>query len=101
MKVEELDCGNREVVRLDGKQANVKSVSPGTEMCYQAGGMDELAQYSEVTSSVLETQLVFTQGDLIPSGYVMYFAGAGGVATLNRSANCCNVSGPTLEQQLS
>jgi hypothetical protein len=56
MKVEELDCGNCEIARFHGKEADVKSVSPRTETCYQADGMDELAQHSEVQSSVPEVK---------------------------------------------
>ena len=56
MKIEELDWGNCEVARFHGKEADVKSVSPRTEMCYQADGMDELAQHSEVRSSVSEVK---------------------------------------------
>ena len=56
MKVKELDWGNCEIARFHGKEADVKSVSPRTEMCYQADGMDELAQHSEVRSSVSEVK---------------------------------------------
>jgi hypothetical protein len=56
INVEELDCGNCEIARFHGKEADVKSVSPRTETCYQADGMDELAHPSEVRSSVSEVK---------------------------------------------
>ena len=56
MKVEERDRGNCEVARLCGKEAEVKSVSPRTGTRYEADGVDELAQHSEVRSSASEVQ---------------------------------------------
>ncbi|MEO0797076.1 MAG: hypothetical protein AAFX93_18120 [Verrucomicrobiota bacterium] len=50
----ELDNGNCVIVRLRGKEAYVKDVSLRTGTRYQADGVDELAQHSEVLSSTPE-----------------------------------------------
>lgn len=56
MKIKEPDRGNRKVARLCGKEAEVKSVSPRTGTRYEADGVDELAQHSEVRSSASEVK---------------------------------------------
>ena len=48
------DQGNCGVVRLRGKEAYVKDVSPRTGTWYKADGMGELAQHSEALSSLPE-----------------------------------------------
>jgi hypothetical protein len=68
INVEELDCGNCEIARFHGKEADVKSVSPRTETCYQAAGMDELAQHSEVQSSVPLREFSAVKGSVPESG---------------------------------
>jgi hypothetical protein len=50
----ELDYGNCKIVRVCGKEAYVKDVSPRTGTWYKADGMVKLAQHSEGQSSVAE-----------------------------------------------
>jgi hypothetical protein len=50
-KIQALDEGNRAVARPRGKEAGVKTASPRTEMCSEAGGPDELAPHNEVPDS--------------------------------------------------
>lgn len=56
MEIEEQDEGNGEVVRLDRKEAVVKSVSSGIRTCYEAVDVDERAAYREVQSSASEVK---------------------------------------------
>ena len=83
-KERKLDYGNCEVVRLRGKEAYVKDVSPRTETEYKADGMGELAQHSEARSSVPEVNSgvvhrnnVFLPGEaLLPGGTGFRHCGA-------------------------
>ena len=63
MKVEELDRGNCKTARFCGKEAEVKPVSLRTETCYEADGVDELAQHSEVPSSAPEVKREVVRGN--------------------------------------
>jgi len=63
MKIEELDWGNCKTARFCGKEAEVKPVSSRTETCYKADGVDELAQHSEVQSSMPEVKHGVVRGN--------------------------------------
>ena len=56
VKTKALDKGNCAVARPGGKEAGVKPTSPRTEMGYEAGGVDELAQQSEVPVSASQVK---------------------------------------------
>ena len=58
-----LDQGNCGIARSRGKEAEVKPVRRRTEMPYQAGGADELAQHSEVRCSAPEVDDPVAQGE--------------------------------------
>src|ERR1017187_9690804 len=51
-KTKALDEGNCAAARPGGKEAGVKTASPRTETCFEAGGGDELAQHNEVLDSL-------------------------------------------------
>ena len=56
MKVKALDKSNCAAVRLGGKEAGVKAMSPRTETGYEAGDADELVPHNEVLVSASQVK---------------------------------------------
>ena len=56
MRTKALDESNRVAARPGGKEAVVKTASPQTETCFEAGGGDELAQHNEVMDSLRQVK---------------------------------------------
>ncbi len=74
-KIKALDESNRAAARPGGKEAGVKTASPRTETCFEAGGGDERAQHREVLDSlpqvkhgVVPGKLTRLLGETCPAG---------------------------------
>lgn len=67
-KLKELADGNCVIVRLRGKEAYGKDMSPRTGTSYKADGAGELAQHSEALSSALEVNggVVYRNNAFLP-----------------------------------
>ena len=78
-------------MRICGKEAYVKDMSPRTETVYKAGNVDELAQHSEVLCSALKvkTGVVYRNNMLLP-GEALSSCYAGLNLPSKRSGTCSN-----------
>ena len=63
-KIQALDEGNGAVARPGREEAGVKTASPRTEMCSEAGGTDELAPHNEVPDSLPQVKHGVVPGKL-------------------------------------
>jgi len=63
-KIKALDESNRAAARPGGKEAGVKTASPRTETCFEAGGGDERAQHREVLDSLPQVKHGVVPGKL-------------------------------------
>ena len=65
-KVKALDKSNCAAVRLGGKEAGVKTASPRTETCCEAGDTDKLAPHNGVRDSVSQVKHGVVPGRFTP-----------------------------------
>ena len=63
-KIQALDESSGAVARPGRKEAGVKTASPRTEMCSEAGGTDELAPHNEVPDSLPQVKHGVVPGKL-------------------------------------